>query len=300
MRESANSFAWTIWRLFQRDTSLTEKIRFIKDYYSLLALKTEIADGYIPYPAPESLELEGMKVEFKNVSMKYPKSTNFALKNVSFTIPAGSTVILVGTNGSGKTTTVSLLSRLIDATSGEIFIDDRPIKDYEVFPLRDAQAILRQSYQHLPFSVKENIGMGDPRWLKDDNKALGSVDERIRRAAKLGGADEIIEEIKGLDKKRGEVFKDVMIDGKATTANGPAEKEADDSWDINVTPVVTWEGSWQLHGSKLSDMSEEVEKKLELSGGQWRNRFTEYNACMLRAFRDRGNFPQICLRPNFN
>jgi ABC-type multidrug transport system fused ATPase/permease subunit len=271
MRESANSFAWTIWRLFQRDASLNEKIRFIQDYYSLLALKAEIVDGYIPYPAPECMELEGMKVEFKNVSMKYPKSTNFALKNVSFTIPAGSTVILVGTNGSGKTTTVSLLSRLLDATSGEILIDDRPIKDYEIFPLRDAQAILRQNYQHFPFSVKENIGMGDPRWLKDDN-ALGNAEERIKRAAKLGGADEIIEEIKGLDEKRGEVFKNVLTDEKEATAKGSGEKEdtaSEDSWNIKVTPVVTWVGSFQLHGSKLSDMSEEVEKKLELSGGQW-------------------------------
>ncbi|KAG9043686.1 hypothetical protein FS842_001733, partial [Serendipita sp. 407] len=159
MRETAQSVLWTIWRLFDRDDSLNKGLRFLRDYYSLLEMKNDLLDGLIPYPAKESLELQGMKIEFRNVSMKYPKSNKFALRNVSFTIPAGATVILVGENGSGKTTTVSLLSRLFDATSGEILIDDRPISDYQVQTLREAQAILRQGYQHFPFSIKENIGI---------------------------------------------------------------------------------------------------------------------------------------------
>jgi ABC-type multidrug transport system fused ATPase/permease subunit len=89
MRESANSFAWTIWRLLDKDNSLSEKIRFIQDYYSLLDLKNEMEDGLTPYPAPEVSESEGMKIEFRNVSMKYPHSTSFALRNVSFTISPG-------------------------------------------------------------------------------------------------------------------------------------------------------------------------------------------------------------------
>jgi len=89
MRQSANSFAWTVSRLFDKDNSLNEKIRFIQDYYSLMDLKNEMEDGLTLYPAPDASESEGMKIEFRNVSMKYPHSTSFALRNVSFTIAAG-------------------------------------------------------------------------------------------------------------------------------------------------------------------------------------------------------------------
>jgi ABC-type multidrug transport system fused ATPase/permease subunit len=104
--------------------------------------------------------------------------------------------------------------------------------------------------------------------LKGDN-VLDNAEERIMRAAKLGGADEVIEDIKGLDKKRGELFKHVPTDEKEATAEGSAKMASEDSWNINVAPVVTWEGSFQVRGSKLGDMSEEVEKKIQLSGGQW-------------------------------
>ncbi|KAG8795173.1 hypothetical protein FRC17_008175, partial [Serendipita sp. 399] len=203
MRETAQSFMWTIWGLFNQETSLNEKLRFVRDYYGLLEMKNEVADGLIPYPPKECLELQGMKIEFRNVSMKYPKSKKYALRNVSFTIPVGATVILVGENGSGKTTTVSLLSRLFDATSGEIFVDDRPISEYQVQTLREAQAILRQSYQHFPFSIKENIGIGDPSWKETEADPVLSkkVEDRIMQAAKLGGAIDVIEDIRGKDGK---------------------------------------------------------------------------------------------------
>ena len=89
MRESANSFAWTIWRLFDKDNSVHEKIRFVQDYYGLLDMENEMKDGLTPYPAPDALESEGMKIEFKDVSMKYPQSDSFALRNVSFTVEPG-------------------------------------------------------------------------------------------------------------------------------------------------------------------------------------------------------------------
>ncbi|PVF98309.1 P-loop containing nucleoside triphosphate hydrolase protein [Serendipita vermifera] len=297
LRESTNSFAWTLYRLFYGDNTINEKVLFIKDYYGLLEMENEMKDGEITYPPEETKEQDGMRVEFKNVSMKYPHSENFALKNVSFTIPAGSTVILVGANGSGKTTTVSLLSRLLDISSGEILIDDKPISAYRATSLRESQAVLRQGYQHFPFSVRENIGMGDPNWLdlsRQPDQAR-HIEERIMRAAKMGGADEIMEDIKTMDKKRKDAFKKLKIESQSSwlgglSVHGPSdtntppnektdanerkgdvtpEEEKTEGWDANVNPVMTWEGSWQLRGSKLSDMSEEIEKNIELSGGQW-------------------------------
>ena len=91
----------------------------------------------------------------------------------------------MGSNGGGKSSTVSLLSRLFDPTSGEIFIDDKPLKDYIVSDIREAQAILRQDYQHFPFSIAENIAIGRPGSDEPD---------AVRQAAHLAGAQDLIEE----------------------------------------------------------------------------------------------------------
>ncbi|PVF98445.1 P-loop containing nucleoside triphosphate hydrolase protein [Serendipita vermifera] len=287
LRESSNSFASTLYLIFGNHT-LGEKLLFLRDYYTLLETKNEIADGVIPYPSSGSLEREGMKIEFRNVSMKYPRSQKFALKTVSFTIPAGSTVILVGANGSGKTTTVSLLSRLFEVTSGEILIDDRPISEYDSSMLRDAQAILRQGYQHFPFSIKENIGMGDPLWLEssDQEAHMGSAEERVMRAARLGGADEIIDDIKDMNRKSKEAFARIKIEPDPSWSLGSLfkgvagrrdqesraveeDEKSEDGWETSVKPISTWEGNWLNDGSTLSKLSDGVEKRLELSGGQW-------------------------------
>jgi ABC-type multidrug transport system fused ATPase/permease subunit len=90
----------------------------------------------------------------------------------------------VGSNGGGKSSAVSLLSRLFDPTNGEIFIDGKPFKDYIIADVREAQAILRQDYQHFPFSIAENIAIGRP----------GSDDpDAVRQAAHLADAQGFIE-----------------------------------------------------------------------------------------------------------
>lgn len=63
-------------------------------------------------------------IEFKNVSKVYGDGTK-AVDDVSFTINAGEFVVLIGTSGSGKTTTMRMINRMIDSTSGEILIDGK-------------------------------------------------------------------------------------------------------------------------------------------------------------------------------
>jgi ABC-type multidrug transport system fused ATPase/permease subunit len=279
-------------------------MRLIQDYYNVLELENAMKDGDLDFPIVRAAalpasqdhesqvsqilpEAQGMKIEFKNVSIQYPGTSSYALKNVSFAIPAGATVILVGANGSGKTTTVSLLSRLLDPTSGEILIDDVPVKQYKVQTLRRAQAILRQEYKHFPLSLTENIAIGDPNWLEDklnakaDTKTIG---ERVMKAAEMGGAAEIVEEIRleyiqkrkdflaVVNNRESNPTSDIPIKGEEKEAKPEKENKANDvesGWNIMVTPVKTWTGSWLPKGSILKDISEGVEKKLQLSGGQW-------------------------------
>jgi ABC-type transport system involved in Fe-S cluster assembly fused permease/ATPase subunit len=123
---------------------------------------------------------------FRNVSFNYPgsKSVTGALINVSFSIKPGQLVIIVGANGSGKSTVIKLLSRLYDVTSGEILVDGLPIQDYNITDLHDATATLTQNNLIYPLSLARNIGLGYPGFVGDA--------EMVQEAAKQGGADELI------------------------------------------------------------------------------------------------------------
>lgn len=115
-----------------------------------------------------------------------------AIKDISFTLPPSSLVVIVGTNGSGKTTILKLLSSLYRPSSGTILIDGKPVESYKATSLQESTAVLTQSHQLFPFSVSENIGMGDPLHATDK--------ERIQEAAKLGGAEAVIKKFKdGMD-----------------------------------------------------------------------------------------------------
>ena len=100
-------------------------------------------------------------IEFKNVSFRYPGSNRDVLKNIDLTIGAGETVVLVGLNGAGKTTLIKLLTRLYDPTEGEILLDGRDIRDYDVKSLYKIFGIIFQDFGKYAVSVEENIRFGD-------------------------------------------------------------------------------------------------------------------------------------------
>ncbi|KAJ7671929.1 P-loop containing nucleoside triphosphate hydrolase protein [Mycena rosella] len=129
----------------------------------------------------------GVAVEFRNVSFRYPDSNNDVLRNVSFKILQGQLCVIVGKNGSGKSTILKLIARLYDPTEGEIFIDNQDIRTLKLADLRRATSVLFQDYTHFPLSIKDNIALGDPNNAHDE--------EKIREAARLGGATEFIERL---------------------------------------------------------------------------------------------------------
>ena len=77
------------------------------------------------------------KIEFFNVSFTYPDTGIRALKDLSFEINPGDSMAIIGTTGSGKSTISYLISHLYDVTSGNILIDNIPIKDYNLVSLRN-------------------------------------------------------------------------------------------------------------------------------------------------------------------
>src|SRR6478609_5680637 len=86
-------------------------------------------------------EIKG-KITFRNVSFTYPDTGIQALKNISFEISPGDSLAIIGTTGSGKSTVSNLVTRLYDASQGEILIDDIPIRDYSLVCLRSQMGVV--------------------------------------------------------------------------------------------------------------------------------------------------------------
>jgi ATP-binding cassette subfamily B protein len=126
-------------------------------------------------------------IEFKNVSFTYPGSNGKALNKVSFQISPGQSLALVGENGSGKTTLIKLLTRLYDPTEGRIMLDGLDLQEWDVEALRQRIGVIFQDFGRYQFSVGENIGAGDVRYIDDA--------ERWAKAAETGMAAPFIEEM---------------------------------------------------------------------------------------------------------
>ena len=107
-------------------------------------------------------------------------------------IKSGQLVVIVGENGSGKSTIVRMLSRLYDPSSGEVFIDGHASSDYRINDLHQATVILSQDSTLFPLSLGENIGVGYSPFSSDT--------KMIMEAAKEGGASEFIQKLdKGIE-----------------------------------------------------------------------------------------------------
>jgi ATP-binding cassette subfamily B protein len=120
-------------------------------------------------------------VVFQNVGFAYD-SDHPVLHDVSFEVPPGARVAIVGTTGAGKTTLVSLLTRFYDPTAGAILLDGVDLRDYRLADLRDQYAIVLQEPVLFSTSIAENIAYGRP----------GSSDLDIVHAARAAGAHDFI------------------------------------------------------------------------------------------------------------
>ena len=125
---------------------------------------------------------EGKDIEFKNVSFKYDNDI-YALKDVSFTVKAGSTIAFVGPSGAGKTTMAHLIPRFYDVTDGAILIGGVDIKEYDLYSLRHNIATVSQDAFLFNDTIRNNISY---------SKA-NATDEEIKKAARAAYADEFIE-----------------------------------------------------------------------------------------------------------
>ncbi|KAJ3986368.1 P-loop containing nucleoside triphosphate hydrolase protein [Lentinula detonsa] len=184
---TATSFSHTLSRLFEQTGSISDNFTTIRKMYEAINLANRIPDGTVPYPENHQSLKMGMSIEFRNVSFKYPDSNSYALRNISFKIARGQLCVILGQNGSGKSTVLKLIARLYDPSEGQILVDGQDLKTLRLADLRRAMAILFQDYTHFPLSIRENIALGDPGHSDDI--------DRVTQAATLGGASEFIERL---------------------------------------------------------------------------------------------------------
>lgn len=110
--------------------------------------------GSLPIQKRRDNEYE---IEFKNVSFKYPGSSDYALNNFSIKFKIGQRLAIVGMNGSGKTTMIKLLCRLYDVTDGEILLNDVNIKKYDYNEYMNLFSVVFQDFKLYSFSLGQNV-----------------------------------------------------------------------------------------------------------------------------------------------
>mgnify|MGYP000296757733 CR=1 FL=1 len=119
------------------------------------------------------------KIEFRNLTFRYPDGEYDVLKNVSFTIEPGESVGIVGKTGSGKTTIVDLLLRTYNVPDGTLFIDDHDVNTVSIHSVRNACAYVPQDNFLFSDTIAHNIGFGvDDATREDIDRAAALADVR--------------------------------------------------------------------------------------------------------------------------
>jgi ATP-binding cassette subfamily B protein len=133
-------------------------------------------------------------IRYQDVSFSYAEGLP-ALRNVSFHAPPGATAALVGATGAGKSTLVNLLVRFYEFTSGQIYIDGKPIREYDLRVLREAIGVVTQESFLFNGSIRENLLMGKPQ----------ATDAELWRAVVAANAQQFIQRLPdGLESVVGE------------------------------------------------------------------------------------------------
>ncbi|WP_020571218.1 ABC transporter ATP-binding protein [Neolewinella persica] len=172
--------------ILSRFASIGENALYLQDLFDFFEIKPRIADQGASLPFPEKVK-EGWV--FENVSFRYPGAEQFAIKDLSFTLPVGTRLALVGENGAGKTTLVKLLARLYEPTSGRILLDGRDLRQYRLAELRDNVGVIFQDFFRYQLTVRENIAVGRIEAIDEQ--------EQIEESARKSLAADVVAELPG-------------------------------------------------------------------------------------------------------
>lgn len=182
-------------------------------------------------------------ITFKNVYFHFDDTNNHLLNNISFKIKAGETIAIVGKTGSGKTTICNLLTRFLNNTAGDIYIDDTNIKDIEKHYLRRQIRMVLQDPFLFSKTVYENISI-----INDSYSNL-----EVKRAAKLAHIDAEIEKF--------EHGYETIVGEKGTTlSGGQKQRIAIARMLVDDSPIIIFDDSLSALDTKTDYLIREALK----------------------------------------
>jgi len=181
--------------IFQRAQSMGQEIvsqitRFYEDhlYLGLIFEFLDVRPEIVSPAAPASLSGEPLlSLRIRNLSFVYPGCQKRVLQDINMEIKPGQVVALVGANGSGKTSLIKLMTRLYDPESGQILVDGRDIREFDLEEYRRLFSVIFQDFSRYADTVQQNIRFGDIR--------LDADAPEIRDAACRAGADSFIRKL---------------------------------------------------------------------------------------------------------
>ena len=141
-------------------------------------------------------DLEGRRaqigeIEFRNVSFRYPDSEEDVIKNISFTAKKGETVAFIGATGSGKTSLVNLVPRFYDCTEGEVIVDGKNVREYDLKTLHNKIGYTPQRAVLFTGTVYSNVNYGESGHKYTEEEAY----EEVKNAVRIAQAKDFVEEM---------------------------------------------------------------------------------------------------------
>lgn len=166
----------TTWMLIHLTDSVVESYKnglYINNLKTFLNYEEKILEDQEGIPIDPYINT----LELRNVSFKYQGQDNYVLENVNIKINCGQKISLVGHNGAGKTTLVKLIMRLYDPTEGEILLNGKNIKEYNVKEYRNLIGTTFQDFQIFSMNVAENVMMSKIETNHQKEEALEALKE---------------------------------------------------------------------------------------------------------------------------
>lgn len=169
----------------------SRRLAWLEDYAASLTASADL-------PVPTRLR-DGIRLE--HVSFAYPGTSRVVLDDVSFSLPAGSVVAIVGENGAGKTTLVKLLAKMYEPSRGSILVDGAPLARMPADTWRSRLAGAFQDFFRFEFRARHTVGLGDVPRLDDEPAVVTAVDR--------AGAEDVIARLTaGLNTQLGPTWPD--------------------------------------------------------------------------------------------
>ena len=158
-------------RLIEDSSLLYDTLLYMEKFFKFIALPSDSKSATVAVPS--SIE----KIDFVDVSFKYPTNENYALKHISFSVNKGEKIAIVGENGAGKTTLIKLLTRFYNIEEGELLINNISISNFDPEKFRENVSAIFQDFSKFDLTLRENVGISNIQEINADDQILKALED---------------------------------------------------------------------------------------------------------------------------